>query len=234
MRAAARGEIELRNLDDPKRPPPRRFFPQRQPGRLLLRNDPNANRPVLPDNRVGLVLRRGQLVGRHLARQIDRGHVAPHVETHRLDATGAFECCRQQMLAGVLLHVIDAAGPVDPPGDLRSGLQAAFHHMHHVPVVAILDIEDRETAESPRVERLASGRGIKRGAIEDDLRTLARLAAGADKRLELPKLGVVVIETIRHAPTRPAGSGIPTSAKPRARSTHESHRPHAAPPGPGS
>ena len=61
----------------------------------------------------------------HFARQIDRRRELPHVEALGADAEQPIERRRQHVLAGVLLHVIEAPRPVDLAADDLAGLQAS-------------------------------------------------------------------------------------------------------------
>ena len=55
---------------------------------------------------------------------------------------------------------------VDPRPDLERPLQ----HVHDAPLVIVDDVEHADAAERPGVVRLAAGRRIERGLVEDDAR----------------------------------------------------------------
>ena len=59
------------------------------------------------------------------------------------------------MLAGVLLHVLEAAGPINPPAH-RPRLDLALDQMHDAAVVFVDDIDDASGAKRAGIERLAS------------------------------------------------------------------------------
>jgi hypothetical protein len=69
------------------------------------------------------------------------------------------------VLAGVLLHVIEAPGPVDHSGDSLPGLQGSSHHVPDLAIVTVDDIEDAVAAQGAGVKRLAPRCGVKRGPV---------------------------------------------------------------------
>ena len=75
-----------------------------------------------------------------------------------------FEYRRQQMLPGVLLHMIEAPGPVHLARHV-SEPQRLFDNVHH-PVPFVNHLAHRDSAEHPHVERLPARAGIKRRAVE--------------------------------------------------------------------
>jgi hypothetical protein len=69
--------------------------------------------PVLLHDRVRLILGLSQLRGRQRhASKIDRRILSAHMETDGLKTEQIGKHSGQQMLSGVLLHVIEAAGPM--------------------------------------------------------------------------------------------------------------------------
>jgi hypothetical protein len=56
----------------------------------------------------------------------------------------------------VLLHVIEAPGPVDHSGDSLPGLQGSSHHVPDLAIVTVDDIEDAVAAQGAGVKRLAA------------------------------------------------------------------------------
>jgi len=109
------------------------------------------------------------------------------------------------MLAGVLLHVIEAAGQIDPPVhvalpgfDLH---EAAAQNMGDaIPFVDHFD--DLHSAQLAGVERLAAGRGVERSAIQIDallVRTRGIRTHVDHASLEFSEIAVLVIEAIRHS-----------------------------------
>ena len=60
----------------------------------------------------------------------------------------------EQVLAGVLLHVIMATGPADPTVDLAGA--EGFRQQVSNPIVLVHDIRDRDAVEGAGVEWLAT------------------------------------------------------------------------------
>ena len=98
------------------------------------------------------------------------------------------------MLAGVLLHVVEPARPVDRTLDAvpRHGRIEQVRD----PVALIDDVDHRRRAEAPGVERLAAGGGVEGGAIEVDS---SAVVAPLDHRgVEGGEVGVGVVEAAGH------------------------------------
>ena len=138
-----------------------------------------VDRTVLPDDPVGLPLGARDLVGGDLAREIDCGRSRAEVEADGSDLEHAVERRRQHVLARVLLHVLEAARPVDPPCTARRDL--AFDHCTMLAVVFVDDLDDAGGAERAGIERLAARGRIESRAVEHD----AACAGVAGDRLDV-------------------------------------------------
>ena len=73
------------------------------------------------------------------------------------------------MLTGVLLHVIEPAGPVDDAVH-RVVRERRVQHVQDVAVLLVDDVDDAGAAQRAGVERLPAGGRIEGGAIEDHAR----------------------------------------------------------------
>ena len=73
------------------------------------------------------------------------------------------------MLAGMLLHVIEPAAPVDLSDDRRPGRNRTIDNVHNLAVVAIDYVAHDRVAQRAEVERLTAGRRIERGLIQHDV-----------------------------------------------------------------
>ena len=101
------------NVDQSKRAFPQRFLAQRQL-RGLFGVTRSGSPPAGPPTRCGwlrLLPRRSP--DRELSRKVDGRRLRAEVEAHRAHAEQAIDRCRQHVLAGVLLHVVEAALPID-------------------------------------------------------------------------------------------------------------------------
>ena len=99
---------------------------------------------------------------------VDGGGFDAHVEAERGQRVQLLEDGREQVLAGVLLHVIEAARPVDAAGDLVGSVEGRVQDVRDA--ILLLDhLDDAgDTARVSEIERLAAGGGIERGAVEID------------------------------------------------------------------
>ena len=92
------------------------------------------------------------------------------------------------MLAGVLLHVIEAPRPVDLAVCFASWLphSGLLDDVHDRPVVFVDDVEDARSAEKTGVKRLAARGGIERCAIEADEDAAVAFLDPIDRRVKRP------------------------------------------------
>src|SRR5580700_9754858 len=107
------------------------------------------------------------------------------------------------MLSGVLLHVVEAARPLDATFDGAGG-EFLVDDVDDV-VVLIADVEDVGFREETDVVRLAAGGGIEGGLVENDFPGRNRAAgagdggagfASEDAGFEVLEVGIVVIESM--------------------------------------
>ena len=110
----------------------------------------------------------------------------------------AVEGSRQDVLPGVLLHVIDAPGPVHAPVHARPRRQRLLHHVPDSLIVQVDDIDDLDAAEDARVERLPAGGRVERGAVEDDDGAAVDVVAVEDGGVELRAAGIGVVDAFGH------------------------------------
>ena len=71
----------------------------------------------------------------------------------------------QHVRARVLLHMIEPPRPINRAPNW-SGRHLAIGNMHDRSVLPLEHIQDRRIAQTPRVVRLASRCGIKRGLLQ--------------------------------------------------------------------
>ena len=85
------------------------------------------------------------------------------------------------MLAGVLLHMVEAALPVDFAVDGASGDFRGCVMHHAVSIGGVSNFDDRNTGKSAEIVGLAAGSGIESSAIESDFEAVAFALAGSDR-----------------------------------------------------
>jgi hypothetical protein len=164
------------------------------------------------------------------AAAVDRRLGRAHVETDGLHAEQPIEGRRQDVLAGVLLHVIEPPRPVDLAAHALAHGDRHARDVDDLAILAVDDLDDVGRAEPPHVERLPARRRIERRPIEHDVRTPVDLVTGDDRRVERSQRRIRVIQAFSHR----AGSATPASSNPFARRRQLSQRPHGRPSGPGS
>ena len=123
--------------------------------------------PILEDNLICGPLRAFKnFLGRFGAAQVNRADFRPEMEGDRGQAEAFLKHGRQQMLAGVLLHVVETAGPVDA----AIGFAEFDGLIHHVDdsVLGVANIDDVGIAHLAEVVGLASGRRIEGSLIQND------------------------------------------------------------------
>ena len=107
----------------------------------------------------------------------------------------------QNVLPGMLLHVIETPRPVDLAGDQRALRERRCQHVDDV--VAVVDgVDDFGRSEPAGVERLAAGRGVEGGAIERSGRAARVIERACDSGVEPAAGGFGVIQPVRHAAIR--------------------------------
>jgi hypothetical protein len=98
------------------------------------------------------------------------------------------------MLAGVLLHVIEAASPVDF-SRYFTGSDRSIQHMDDAAIL-IDNVDYRGPSENSGIEGLAARGWIKRRAIEIDAPPIAGRIN--DDRAKFPEIRIVVIKPFGH------------------------------------
>ncbi len=115
-----------------------------------------------------------------------------------------FERAGQNVLPGVLLHVIETPRPVDLAGHRRAVRERRRQHVDDF--VSVIDgVDDIRPAEPASVERLAAGRGVEGSPIERDGRAPVVIERAGDDGVEPAAGGVGVIQPVRHRPVEAAG-----------------------------
>ena len=104
---------------------------------------------------------------------------------------------RQDVLAGVLLHVIEPACSVDGALHVRAGRDYAIENVQDL-VALIHNVDDASLAERACVERLTARGRIEGGTIQDRRRLAIQIAHVHNACVELQHAGVGVIEALGH------------------------------------
>jgi hypothetical protein len=201
VRAAAGAEVEALDLDDAQLARARRVLAEREARGLLGRQSVDADGAVLPDDFVGaldgaldaLVRRVGQF-------DIYFRGVGRHAEAAGLRAEQLDESLRENVLPGVLLHVVEAARPIDAAAHLGPfGRGVALYDVEHALRLSVDALDDAGAAERAGVRRLPAAGRVEGRAVERDGRAaVVRARQGQDARVELGQVRVVVVEPFGH------------------------------------
>jgi hypothetical protein len=109
------------------------------------------------------------------------------VKTLSSGANQPIEGGRQDMLPGVLLHVLEATAPVNLPADWPR-FQLPFDHMPDHLVVSIDHVDDHGGAELTSIEGLPAGGRIEGGPIQHHGATIAMRFDPENRRVELGQI----------------------------------------------
>jgi hypothetical protein len=108
------------------------------------------------------------------------------------------------MLAGVLLHVVKPAFPINPAMDGFPFVRGrpsylAIYNMHHGPVTLSLeDIADGDIVEGALVVGLSAGGGIETGPVQNQSQPIAHSDPFKHLGLELLLIGIIVVQPLGH------------------------------------
>ena len=168
---------------------------------------------VFGDEVVDDALDAGEVVGGEgVAVDVDGGEFGAEVEGYGVGAEAMDQGGGEQVLAGVLLHVIEAAGPVDESFHLGSGHEGLVDGVPDFAGFVLFDGEDGDFkngsvagggAEGAGVVGLAAAGGVKGGAVEGDLPEGFAVLAGVladvgDGGGEFAEEGVEIVEPLGH------------------------------------
>src|SRR5512136_781659 len=116
----------------------------------------------------------------------------PGLALHDLDKT-----LRKDVLAGVLLHMVKAAGPVNLAMNLLAFVQLPVQEMDNL--FSILKYMDHAGgAQRPPVRRLPAGLGIEAGAVEDNSGTAFVNKPLQDAGIKLFPVSILEIKPLSH------------------------------------
>ena len=131
--------------------------------------------------------------------QVQRRGLPPEVNPHGEVSEQLRQHRREQVLAGMLLHMVEAAGPVYlAPGALaRKGLGQEVRY----PFPLVHDVGDLDTPKPAGVEWLAPGGGIECGSVEVDSPPI--FGPVDNGRLEVVQVAVGIVEPLGHGNREP-------------------------------
>ena len=152
VRAAAGRDVPVRDLDDTDSPPHLGRLAQRKALHALLVDPVPHDLAVLPHDPVQDPLEALDRTPIDVGEpHLDRAALLAQVGRERLRAELALERRREHVLPGVLLHVLEAAGPVDLRLEWRNAGDVLGQHVPDAPGLVELDVHDRRAADPPAV-----------------------------------------------------------------------------------
>ena len=191
---AAGAAVQVRDSDDAEFAFAFGGFAQTQLVRVPGEDDTDG--PVFKNNFVRPRFGLGQAAGIDRGRiHVDGRYVGSQVEADRLNPEQRCEHGRQQVLSAVLLHVIEATGPVDLAFDLAR--RGGPRHQVRDPIALVLDGFHRDSRDRSEIVRLPARCGIERGPVQVEA---ICLGSGYPRR-EPAQVGIRVIQPfgrIRH------------------------------------
>ncbi len=165
MDAAAGAGIVSGNLHDPHRPGQRPLGAVENIRQFLGRRRPDLQGDIAVDGLVGFALDFRQILRRDDAVKVNGGHVGAHVETHIVMAVGGVDQSGDDVLAGVLLHQVEAVVVVHDALDGFSHNQGVVAQVEH-PLPRLPDVEHLCSAKGSPVRILAAALGVEGGLIQ--------------------------------------------------------------------
>ena len=185
--------------------------------RLLGRSLVDQDLAIIPDELVGVALRLHQLGGTEVVGfQIDGGGFIAQVKADGGRIEHLEEGSREDVLSGVLLHVILAAVHVDEAAHAEGQRQGRVEMLDNVQNGAVgFVLEDlgngefrqrrglagfsRDELDPAGIEGLAAAGGIERGAIQQQgVTSVGEFADAGDGGGEVEEKRVLVVEALGH------------------------------------
>ena len=127
--------------------------------------------PVGPDDLVGLAFGVQSLLPGDVGVVVDGHHVGTQVEAHVVAAVIRTEDAGDDVLSGVLLHVVEPPGPVDVPGNSLPNFHSSIAGVENDPVFFV-DVRDGYLSQCPVVSRLPAALWIEGRAVQHHLKAV--------------------------------------------------------------
>src|SRR5579864_1075533 len=197
MRAAAGLQVRTFDLDGAQDALPLNLFAHTLFRQIFSCSVAHSYRTVFLDNQVCGVLRALEnFVGRLGPAQVDGANFQAEMKGDGGPPKAFLKHGGKQVLAGVLLHVVETASPIDAAVN-RAGLKLAVDYMDDF-VLFVANVEHVGVAEFAEVMGLAAGSRIEPGGVEHDgprgRAVVTFRLAGEYARVEFAEKGIVVVE----------------------------------------
>ena len=173
--AAAGADVGSGDGHDPHLPGDLLFAPIGQRGKLFGRGIGDDHRHILPDDPVGGKFRLPQPLGGDGNAGVHPDGLGADVEADVLRAEHRMQDAGEDVLAGVLLHLVEPRFPVDRAGHGRADRGSFGQGVYGVPedAVVLVDVQNVQhgavrKGQGAPIGRLAAAFGVKYRAIQRD------------------------------------------------------------------
>ncbi len=199
MGTATRGVIHARDGDDPDRAVHGGLLPEGKGGELLLRHEASVDREGALNQIVGRPFDLIQdVVAQGRGGKVDRDLLRAEMKPDGPEPAECGEHGGEEVLTEVLLHVIEAAGPVDRAGDRgRGGREWRLENVAEGAFLIHLDVEDPDGVQVPVIRGLSASLGIEGRPVENHGRVILPRVPGENPGGEGGQCRVSEVEAFR-------------------------------------
>ena len=198
MSAAAGLAVKSVDVDDAQSAFAVDFFTNALRGEFFGSSVAHCNGTVVEDNFVHPTFGFFELPWRDGRRnKVDGGNAASQMERNSLEFEELDERGGEHVLSRVLLHVIEAARPVDCAVN-RARSDGLVGEMRDFAILGVEHFHDCGSAQVACVKWLSARSGVKRGAIQAHAPTRSLRFASEDLRVEFVQKRIVVIQPFNH------------------------------------
>ena len=192
MGAAAGTYIFAAEFHDPHRPGQLLLGAVFYIGKLFGRGVPGFHRDVPADDLIGSAFDLHQIFPGDRAIQIDGHQMAAHVKAHIMIAKLLIDLSHDQMLAGVLLHVVKTPLPVDGAGHFRTYFQRGIAQVEDV-LPLLLYIQHIGASQDTQIALLTAAGGVEGSGIQRHCPAALYLFAAGDHRGKIFQMRICII-----------------------------------------
>ena len=192
MDTTAGTAVSAGDLHDPHRPAQLLFGAVEHARQLLGRGIPAFDREIAPQECICFLLDLRQIPFRDHTIKIDGHHIRTHMKTHIVVAIAPVDDAGDDVLAGVLLHQVEAPLIINGAADFRAHFQRPITQMDHF-FAPLLYIQNFHRTKKPQVAGLAAAFRIEGRGIQHHFPALFHAPAGKHPRGKSRTVAVFII-----------------------------------------
>src|SRR6185369_4030788 len=165
---------------------------------------PNSDRAILPDDIVRQLDRALNHFGRRIVKlNIDLARRLEHAKAACRSIEERDERLRENVLARVLLHVVQPARPIDSPSyHITATRRRARDHVQHTFVTIVDTLHHAYAIERAGITRLTAAGRIKRSAIENECGPATDAITDIDDAsFKLNQMRIGIVKTLSYSHT---------------------------------